>query len=294
MASPTRTYILTGRTPSPQRPAAAEESFDFCDDVRLPKVPLLTMAKFLLSHGIKHEELASTTSHFAMATLAEQRQINMEPLLAQAEMRSKLEASHQKAATKRTARTCGGAAAAAASPAQSRTPPPQRPPPQRPPPTAPSGSGPAAGRQPKPRSPAVAGTPQQPPVAVTPSVTCSPGSEHGDATGLGDGGARGLGDGGARALVRQAVEEYRQSGGLGATEAALLDALLSNLGAAGPPTAPCGGMPPAVAPAGGGGSSGGAEASAAARAAAAKLRAAGVRHRGPAPGRPSTEGPGRC
>jgi hypothetical protein len=56
---------------------------------------------------------------------------------------------------------------------------------------------------------------------------------------------------GAKAIIKKAVEEYKQTNALGSTELALLDKLLSNLGTAAPPTAPFGGMPSGATPAGG-------------------------------------------
>jgi len=44
------------------------------------------MAKFLLSNGISHEQLAVTTTHFQMARLAEERRIDIDRLLAEHEL----------------------------------------------------------------------------------------------------------------------------------------------------------------------------------------------------------------
>ena len=56
---------------------------------------------------------------------------------------------------------------------------------------------------------------------------------------------------GAKAIIKQAVEEYKQTNALGGGELALLDKLLANLGTAAPPAQPFGGMPPGGTPAGG-------------------------------------------
>ena len=56
---------------------------------------------------------------------------------------------------------------------------------------------------------------------------------------------------GAKAIIKQAVEEYKQTNALGSVELSLLDKLLSNLGTAAPPTNPFGGAPSGTAPGGG-------------------------------------------
>ena len=58
---------------------------DYLDDERLTKTPLLAMARFLIAAGCTHDEVSNAPSHFAMATLAEQRDIDLEPLLHQTE-----------------------------------------------------------------------------------------------------------------------------------------------------------------------------------------------------------------
>ena len=56
---------------------------------------------------------------------------------------------------------------------------------------------------------------------------------------------------GAKAIIKQAVEEYKQTNALGGGELALLDKLLINLGTAAPPAQPFGGSPSGGTPAGG-------------------------------------------
>lgn len=56
---------------------------------------------------------------------------------------------------------------------------------------------------------------------------------------------------GAKAIIKQAVEEYKQTNALGGAELSLLDKLLANLGTAAPPTQPFGGTPSGSTPAGG-------------------------------------------
>ena len=54
---------------------------DYLDDRRLPQVPLLKFGQFILKHGCKQSEVANAPTHFAMVRLAEQKSIDLEPLL---------------------------------------------------------------------------------------------------------------------------------------------------------------------------------------------------------------------